>query len=192
MKYLTAYQDKQTKLRAALLEIWPNANAYNLPSYQEIVASEHPYVEASIQELLRVALTGSSWTRRTTRDVVVLGCKIPAGIDLFGAQSIQVFEDMDDFAIDPKLRSPTSRPRESGPWKRASKLVYQPERWLDADGNYDAYAGPMLAFGAGPRGCFGIVAHLSRRLSITYSSHILTNLGLTYEQGRDWLARSCA
>ncbi|KAI1412826.1 cytochrome P450 [Hypoxylon sp. FL1857] len=155
MKYLTANQDKQSKLREALLEIWPNANAHNLPSYQEIIASEHPYVEASIQELIRIALTAPSWTRRTTQDVIVLGHRIPAGIDVFGAPSVQSIEDMDDFVIDPTIRSATSKQREAGKWDRATKGLYQPERWLDENGKYDAYAGPMLPFGAGPRGCFG-------------------------------------
>lgn len=158
MKYLTANQDKQSKLREALLEIWPTANAHNLPTYQEIISVEHPYVEASIQELLRIALTAPSWTRRTTQDVMVLGHRIPSGIDVFGAPSVQSLEDMEDFAIDPKLRSITSKPRESGKWVRETKGQYQPERWIDADGKYDGYAGPMLPFGAGPRGCFGTVA----------------------------------
>ena len=186
MKYLTANQDKQSKLRAALLEIWPDANAYNLPSYQTIVSSEHPYAEASIQELIRIALTAPSWHRRTTQDVVVLGHRIPAGIDVFGAPSIQSLDDMDDFDIKPQLRSPTSKPRASGKWLRATKGLYQPERWLDVNGNYDAYAGPMLPFGAGPRGCFGTVAP-------TWSKfEIFGNMILICEQGRDWRAWSCA
>ena len=155
MKYLTANRDKQNKLRAALLELFPNANANNLPSYQAIVSSEHPFVEASIQELIRIALTAPSWHRRTTQDVVVLGHRIPAGIDIFGAPSIQSLDDMDDFDIHPDLRSPTSKPRASGKWQRETKGLYQPERWLDEKGVFDAYAGPMLPFGAGPRGCFG-------------------------------------
>ena len=155
MKYLTANQDKQSQLRAALLELWPGANADNLPSHQAIVASEHPYVEASVQELIRIALTAPSWHRRTTQDVVVLGHRIPAGIDVFGAPSIQSLDDMDDFDIEPQLRSQTSKPRATGKWERASKGLYQPERWLDADGNFNDVAGPMLPFGAGPRGCFG-------------------------------------
>ncbi|MCJ1381387.1 hypothetical protein MMC17_004497 [Xylographa soralifera] len=143
MKYLTANQNKQSKLRTVLLELWPEANAYNLPSHQAIVSSEHPYVEASIQELIRIALTAPSWHRRTMQDVVVLGHRIPAGIDDFGTPSIQSLDDMDDFDIKPELRSPTSKPRASGPWLRATKGLFQPERWLDEHGNYDAYAGPM-------------------------------------------------
>jgi cytochrome P450 len=158
MKYLTANQERQTKFREALLELWPGANSHDLPSYQEIVASEHPYVEASIQELIRIALTAPSWTRRTTQEVMVLGHRIPAGIDVFGAPSVQSLEDMDDFVIDPKVRSPTSRAREAGRWERSTKGLYRPERWLDADGKFNAYAGPMLPFGAGPRGCFGTAA----------------------------------
>lgn len=155
MKYLTANQDKQEKLRDALLEIWPQATAKNLPSYQEIINATHPYVEASIQELIRIALTAPSWHRRTTQDVVVLGHHIPAGTDVFGAPSVESIEDTDPFPIDPTLRSTSSRPRFSGSWVRETKGEYQPERWLDGEGQYDAYAGPMMPFGAGPRGCFG-------------------------------------
>jgi hypothetical protein len=155
MKYLTANQEKQTLLRNALLDLFPGANAHNLPSYKDIVAAEHPYVEASIQELIRIALTAPSWTRRSTQEVMVLGHRIPPGIDVFGAPSVQSLEDMEEFEIDPKLRSPSSRPRTTGKWLRETKGLYQPERWIDKEGNYDAYAGPMLPFGAGPRGCFG-------------------------------------
>jgi cytochrome P450 len=159
MKYLTANPDKQAQLHAALLELWPTANAHNLPSHEAIIAAEHPYVDASIQELIRIALTAPSWTRRTTQDVMVLGHRIPAGIDVFGAPSVQSIEDMDNFVIDPEVRSPTSRPRETGRWERATKGLYMPERWLDGEGKYNPYAGPMLPFGAGPRGCFGMSHH---------------------------------
>lgn len=138
-----------------MLEIFPGANANNLPSYQEIASTEHPYVYASIQELMRIALTSPTWTRRTTQDTMVLGHKIPRGIDIFGAISVQSWEDMEDFEIKPEIRSPSSKPRETGKWERATKGLFQPERWLDENGNYNAYAGPMLPFGAGTRGCFG-------------------------------------
>lgn len=95
MKFLAAYLDKQTKLREALLELVPNAVSQKLPSYQEI-ASEHPYVEASFQELIRVALTTPSWHRRTTTDVTILGHYVPAGTDIFGAPSVQSIDDMED------------------------------------------------------------------------------------------------
>ncbi|KAL2167891.1 hypothetical protein VTG60DRAFT_678 [Thermothelomyces hinnuleus] len=133
MKYLTACQDKQAKLREALLELWPGANANNLPSCKEIISAEHPYVEASIQELIRIALTAPSWARTTTQEVVVLGHRIPPGVDVAGAISVQSLEDdLDDFEIDPTLRSSSSRPRFSGKWQRGTKGLYQPERssWL--------------------------------------------------------------
>ena len=160
MKYLTAHQDKQAKLRSALLEVFPGANSRNLRSYEAIVSADHPYVEASVQELVRIALTTPSWTRRSTQDVMVLGHRIPPGVDVFGAPSVQSLEDMDDFDIKPEIRSASSRPR-TGTWERITKGLFQPERWLDADGKYNAYAGPMLPFGAGPRGCFGTVAKTS-------------------------------
>ena len=189
MKYLTDNKDKQSKLRAALLGLWPGANAYNLPSYQVIVSSEHSYVEASIQELISIALTAPSWHRRTTQDVVVLGYRMPVGIDVFGAPSIRSLDDIDDLNIKPELRFPTSRPRTSGRWLRAATGLYQPEWWLNTNGNYDSYAGLMLPFGAGPRGCFGTMA-------LTWSQFVFCfffdDTIQICEQGRYWHAWNCA
>ncbi|KAI9367040.1 hypothetical protein BJX61DRAFT_530282 [Aspergillus egyptiacus] len=60
MEYLTAYQDTQTKLREGFLELSPGANANNLLSYRDIVTVEHPFVGASMQELIRIARTAPS------------------------------------------------------------------------------------------------------------------------------------
>lgn len=155
MKYLTANQDKQTKLREALLRLFPGANANNLPSYKQVLEANDPFVEASIQELIRISLTAPSWARTTTQEVRVLGYQVPPGIDVVGAPSVESLEDMDEFEIDPSVRSPSSRPRAAGRWEPGTKGQYQPERWLDAEGEFDGYRGPMLPFGAGPRGCFG-------------------------------------
>ncbi|RAL08909.1 uncharacterized protein BO97DRAFT_428009 [Aspergillus homomorphus CBS 101889] len=77
MKYVTAYQDRQIQLREALLELFPGANANNMPSHEEIVNSKPPCVEARIQKLTRIALSAPSWTRRTTYEMMVLGYRIP-------------------------------------------------------------------------------------------------------------------
>lgn len=155
LKFLTANPSAQARLRAALLEIFPGAHAHNLPPYATIVATEHPYVEASIQELIRISLTTPSMTRRTTCDTTILGHRIPAGTDVFGAPSVESLEDMDPFPIDDTTRSPSSKSRTLGQWDRATKGEYRPERWIDSNGQYQPYAGPMLPFGAGTRGCFG-------------------------------------
>lgn len=157
MEYLTANQDKQVKLREPLLDLWPGANAQNLPSYQAIVSAEHPYVEATIQQLFRISLTAPSGHRRTMQDVVALGHRIPRDIDVFGAHSFDSYEEMDDVNISPELCSPNSRSR-TGKWDREAKEIFLPARWLDRNGSFNAYAGSMLPFGAGPRGCFGAIA----------------------------------
>jgi cytochrome P450 len=44
-------------------------------------------------------------------------------------------------------------------WEDGDIGVFKPERWLKKDGEgrevFDSMAGPTLAFGLGPRGCYG-------------------------------------
>jgi len=65
-----------------------------------------------------------------------------------------------------EMRSPSARAAEAGAarvceWDVSDIGVFKPERWLvaRADGTgvleFDPAAGPMMAFGGGPRGCVG-------------------------------------
>lgn len=64
--------------------------------------------------------------------------------------------------VDESLRSDTSRASDKDrlrKWDPQDLDQFRPERWLveggDGDVGFDASVAPMLAFGEGPRGCFG-------------------------------------
>ena len=79
------------------------------------------------------------------------------------------------FEIEESRRSASSQAHKDksggGVWDPADMGTFNPERWLTHDENgaevYDARAGPQLAFGQGPRGCFGKkLAYMELRIMI--------------------------
>jgi hypothetical protein len=48
-----------------------------------------------------------------------------------------------------------SATRRVGYWKSGTGRLFQPERWLTTDGQFDINAGPSLPFSLGQRACFG-------------------------------------
>lgn len=74
------------------------------------------------------------------------------------------------FPITDSLRSASGRGAKNrvGAWNADDITEFKPERWLvEEDGKkvFDAAAGPLLAFGLGPRGCYGRrLAYLELRL----------------------------
>ena len=46
-------------------------------------------------------------------------------------------------------------PRKTGYWAPGSGRMFDPDRWMDAEGRFDPNAGPSMPFSAGQRGCFG-------------------------------------
>lgn len=66
--------------------------------------------------------------------------------------------------VEDGTRSPGARRQSgkalSGTWDNSDAGAFRPERWLVVDpetgkDTFDPMAGPTLAFGLGPRGCFG-------------------------------------
>ena len=65
MKILANHQPEQNKLRAALRTAMPLAVAENrVPTAQEIMQMQCPYLEASMEELFRVSLTAPAEVSR--------------------------------------------------------------------------------------------------------------------------------
>ncbi|KAK3687898.1 cytochrome P450 [Podospora appendiculata] len=139
VKYLADSPGAQDRLRAALRSAMPHAaRDSRAPTYHELVHAQIPYLDAVIDEVLRLA--------NTHRDTNVLGCRIPRGTDVF------------------LMANGAGRQRSgkalSGTWDDDGIGLFRPERWLVIDPvtgkeTYNPMAGPTLAFGLGPRGCFG-------------------------------------
>lgn len=126
-------------------------------SIQEIIGKHIPYLDAAIEKVLRCAGTAPVVDRQALVDTEILGHRVPKGTIvtcLVTGPSMMT----PDFAIDEGLRSPTSQVakkngRDRG-WDPEDMTLFKPERWI-VGGEFDATAGPQLAFGLGTRGCYG-------------------------------------
>ena len=84
VKLLTDNQQVQDKLRSALRTQYKRAaEEGGNPTVQDIVNAEIPYLEATIEEISRCALTAPGNIRRALFDTQVLGYHIPKGTDVF-------------------------------------------------------------------------------------------------------------
>ncbi len=154
------YQDAQTALRRALQAGF--ANSKSPESAAAILDADIPYLDASIEETVRVAGTAGIIARLVLVDTEILGCRIPKGSNvLLNTRIIYPPQKVAE-----ELRSPTcqaanaKRPRGGLDGDSGRDLnVYEPRRWMTTDENgkevFDAYALPSLGFGGGLRGCFG-------------------------------------
>lgn len=177
VKFLSDNQRVQKKLRAHLREKLTMAYGEKRnPTADEIANTHMPYLDATIEENMRLAKGIAFVARTAMEDAVVLGHLIPKGTDLFmmcnGPDFIK--PTLTCPPISDSLRSETSlaaKGRKVGEWDQGNITEFFPERWLVQENDeevYDAMAGPLLSFGLGPRGCFGRrMAYLEMRLCIT-------------------------
>ncbi|PNS19187.1 Isotrichodermin C-15 hydroxylase [Sphaceloma murrayae] len=186
LKKLADNQSAQSKLRAHLRDAFPDAcQQQRNPSASEITGTNVPYLDATIEEILRHSGTTPALDRQATRDTHVLGHAVPKGtivLMLTQGPSLQ----SPAFEIKEEERSIGSQNtkrdgRGAGEWDPESMADFLPERWLrpvrqeGADctvGNlemqFSANSGPILSFGLGLRGCFGRrLGYLSMRILVT-------------------------
>ncbi|KAG2000852.1 hypothetical protein GB937_010771 [Aspergillus fischeri] len=174
VKYLTDHQEVQQTLRSSLKLVHKRAaESGELPTAQEIVKADIPYLDAFIEENHRLGNSIPTVIRITTRDTVVLGHRIPKGTDVFMLTNGPSFQTP-AFAVNESARSKTSQESKDkyGVWDASDIERFRPERWLvkDHEGNlrFNPRAGPVLPYGLGPRGCFGIkLAVLELKVIIT-------------------------
>ncbi|KAK0648467.1 cytochrome P450 [Cercophora newfieldiana] len=167
VKFLTDNPAVQSRLRSELRRALPNAaREKRSPSYTELAKAHIPYLDAFIEETLRHANTIAFVVRTAMQDTTVLGRHIPKGTDVFlmanGAGYLEP-----NIPVSDSSRSPGARPAQgktlTGLWDDRDISAFKPERWLATSTNakgqkeevFDPMAGPTLAFGLGPRGCFG-------------------------------------
>lgn len=143
----------------------------------ELIKAPLPYLEAFIQECLRLDTPVPLTQREATVDTEILGYKIPKGTEIFLLSSGPGFQ-LPEIPLNDNLRREASRgPKQHpyGHWDHESMDQFYPERWLKMDEEtgrecFDSMAGPMMSFGFGPRGCFG------RRLALLETRIVLALL----------------
>ncbi|KAM5352749.1 hypothetical protein ACJ41O_005471 [Fusarium nematophilum] len=177
IKFLADNQDAQRKLRGALQAAHPDAFAEKrTPTAAEIMQTTPvPYLEAAIEEIVRLAGTSDAVQRVATMDTEVLGRPIPKGTQLWllgmGPSMLEP-----SFKIDDNLRSDSSRKVGAEgrvrAWDESTDMAaFAPERWLQTENGkevFDSLSGPVLTFGLGTRGCYGRrLAYVEMRLIFT-------------------------
>ena len=173
IKWLTADERAQGKLRVALRSCFVAAHSERRqPSVTEITTVTVPYLDAFMEEVLRVNAPLPATIRRTTMDTVLFGHKVPKDTDVMlvigGPDYIKP-----SISVPDHLRSETSRTKHQyGSWDSGDIHLFKPERWLKTDEHgqevYDHRSGPMMAFSYGPRSCFGKrLAYLQLRIVLT-------------------------
>ncbi|KAJ6021663.1 cytochrome P450 monooxygenase [Penicillium herquei] len=178
LKFLTDQLEAQAKLRNALHSAFAYAHAVGRdPSIQEITNTHIPYLDATMEEILRCAGTAPVVDREARVNTEILGYAIPKGTVvtcLVTGPSMM----SPGFTIDPAQRSPTSqgaeKERQFRSWDPTNIGAFEPDRWMtedpDGDGekSFIPTAGPQLAFGLGTRGCYGKrLVYLEMRIVLT-------------------------
>ncbi|KAF6805567.1 cytochrome p450 monooxygenase [Colletotrichum musicola] len=183
IKFLADNPEPQNKLREILRNVHSSAASEGrAPTYAEIVQTSVPYLDAVVEEILRIGHTVIVQERQCKEDTVVLGHHIPKGTNVFVANRGASFTEP---AFDiPEARRSTScqtagKERGTRAWDADGMSEFRPERWLVRRENgkeaFDSAAGPTIPFGLGLRGCFG------RRLAYMEMKLILTLLIWTFE-----------
>jgi cytochrome P450 len=163
LKLLADNQSGQTKLRQALQSAFSSLPAGSVPSASEIISTNIPYLDGTLEEILRFANTVPLLVRSATVDTTILGYHVPKGTHVMcNAQFMQ-----EPLHVPDKARSPSSK----AAWdRRGTEFATQhlhrfmPERWIKTtDGGLGEEFNPSsltrMQFSIGPRGCFGSYSH---------------------------------
>ncbi|KAI9752220.1 MAG: hypothetical protein M4579_005723 [Chaenotheca gracillima] len=160
--YMTRIPEIQTKLRNALHAAYADAlEEGRPPTLAELNKTRVPYLEAVLEEALRLHAT--SVARQASRDTEVFGHRVPQGTNVVLIANGPGFH-APSFNVDAGQRSPTAK--KSNGWDETRDMrAFDPERWLVrkegvspddvVDVEFDANAAPQIAFGMGPRACWG-------------------------------------
>jgi cytochrome P450 len=153
-------QDVQLKLRSCLKEEYTSAVAEGrLPTASEIYKATIPYLDAVMEECLRLGNPIRLLQRQALVDTTVLGHHVPKGTTIFFSADGPGMKSQ-GIPIDNSEIPETSRAkRRVADWELEAINSFNPDRWLTEGDNhnvvFNANAGPFISFGLGPRGCFG-------------------------------------
>ncbi|TVY64024.1 Cytochrome P450 monooxygenase TRI13 [Fusarium oxysporum f. sp. cubense] len=171
VRYIADAPQAQGKLRSLLQNVFSTALAeHRQPTIDEITSASIPYLDAVIEETLRLSAVLPIVSREAMVDTMILGHTIPKGTSVFFTLNGASFMKP-AIEIPENIRSQSSQGTKSryGEWRAEDVEQFIPERWIDVDDKgvetYNAMKGPFLTFGSGPRGCYGRrLAYLQLRI----------------------------
>ncbi|KAI9370017.1 cytochrome P450 monooxygenase [Aspergillus egyptiacus] len=160
-QYLTEHPQVQDKLRRAI-EATLDTEKY--PSLDDILNASIPYLDATVEEILRFANPTTAVDREALVDTQILGHAVPKGTIVIciltepGMTSRGLHTDNE--------HDTANRPS----WDQPSLAQFSPERWLvqgEKGEQFHRDAAPQMAFGLGPRACSGRkLAYLVMRAAV--------------------------
>lgn len=171
VKFLADHQEVQHRLRNDLQTAFSAAKEEGrLPTADEITKTSIPYLEATMEEILRVGNTVPIVDREVVQDTTLLGHHIPKGTQvLFLNTGPSMLTPA--FEMDESKRSPQACQAKTQAWADEDIGLFKPERWLAEENGkevFDSQSGPAMPFSLGIRGCFGRrLAYLELRLLLT-------------------------
>lgn len=159
VKHLSGHPQIQQKLRQSLRAAYVDAAAqHRQPTVTETTKIQVPYLDAVIEESLRLSGPITAVVRQAQVETTILGHRVPQGVEvLIALRSPSITQA--PFAIEESLRSDSSRSHDHvrGSWDDDPE-AFIPERWLKYEGDtmaFDSQSGPFLSFSTRARGCFG-------------------------------------
>lgn len=167
IKLLTDNPRVATCLREALRASFSAAvETGRSPTVEEIVGTHVPYLEATLEEIHRCGGTTPIVDRQAAVDTELLGHRIPKNTSIacltMGRSMMEP-----SFHVDEARRHDNIRGEDVRQWNVEDMALFKPERWIK-DNKFNPGAGPQLAFGLGPRACFGKrLAYLNMRILFT-------------------------
>ncbi|KAG9256272.1 cytochrome P450 [Emericellopsis atlantica] len=159
LKHLADNQIVQERLRSSLRASFALATQERrMPTVQEITGTCIPYLDAVLEEILRLACSLAILDRQATCDTEVLGHHIPKGTIVMMMNRGPSFTEP-AFGIDENLSGGLSNAGAGSSWDAHTLHHFMPERWLETNSQgrtfFNPKAGPMLPFGSGLRSCYG-------------------------------------
>ncbi|KAJ8132968.1 hypothetical protein O1611_g656 [Lasiodiplodia mahajangana] len=180
LKFLADTPPVQDRVRSALQRGFPDAWAEKRdPSIREITSTVIPYLDATMEEILRCSGTVPGVDRQAIQDTELLGHRIPKGTIVImlgqGPSMRSAAFDIDEHSRSESCQASKMNGKGRA-WDTDDMADFNPDRWLTEkttpEGKtgleFDATAGPQLAFGLGTRGCFGKrLAYLELRILLS-------------------------
>lgn len=173
VKYIGGYPEFQTKLRTILHKTHAVARSEDRnPSAEEINKANVPFLDAYIEEVMRLNASASAVSKETMQDMEIFGHHVPKGTSLlFSVWGPSIGEPA--LPVPESVRSESSREAKYTVKSDLPLGEFHPERWLQENKEtgemaFDPKAAPQIVFSLGPRECWGRrLAYLQIRMLLT-------------------------